>query len=94
MGQTGRSMAGGGERRRGTATYGGKWFKERARLSDERPIRAASFRQQSIQASCPPPPLWENTTLVRATRGGVCIFWNRGIWQFLFLVVCEDQVFL
>ena len=36
----------------GTAAYGGKGFKERARVSGERPIGAASFRQQYIQASC------------------------------------------
>ena len=40
----------------GTATYGGEAFKERTRVSAERPIGAASFRQQSMQASAPPPP--------------------------------------
>ena len=34
----------------GTATYGGNRFKE-GQVSGERPIRAASYRQQSIQAS-------------------------------------------
>ena len=41
----------------GTAAYGGKGFKERARVSGERPIGAASFRQQYIGASCPTPPI-------------------------------------
>ena len=39
-----------------TATDGGTGFEERIRASGERPIGAASFRQQSIQASCQPPP--------------------------------------
>ena len=39
----------------GTATDGGKVFQERTRVSGERPIGAAGFRQQSIQASCQPP---------------------------------------
>ena len=43
--QTGRSRALGGERPMGTATYGGKGFKERTRVTGERPIGAASFRQ-------------------------------------------------
>ena len=38
----------------GTAAYGGKGFKERTRVSGERPMGADSFRQQSIQASSPP----------------------------------------
>ena len=41
----------------GTTTYGGKGFKGRARVSGERPMGAASFGQQSIQASCQPAPL-------------------------------------
>ena len=42
----------------GAAAYGGKGFKERARVSGERPIGAASCRQQYNEASCqaPPPP--------------------------------------
>ena len=36
----------------GTATFGGKGLKERTRVSGERPMGAASFSQQSIQASC------------------------------------------
>ena len=42
----------------GTAAYGGKGFKGRAGESGKRPIGAASFRQQYIQASChlPCPP--------------------------------------
>ena len=58
IGQTGRSRAlgGGGERPMGTTTCGGKRSKERTCASGERPMGAASFRQQSIQASCQPPP--------------------------------------
>ena len=46
------------ERSMGNVAYRGKGFKERARVSDERPIGAASFRQHYIQASYqhPPPP--------------------------------------
>ena len=40
----------------GTAAYGGKGFKGRTGVSGERPIGAAQCRQQSIQASCQPPP--------------------------------------
>ena len=38
----------------GTATYGGKGFKEGPRVSGERPKGAARFTQQCKQASCPP----------------------------------------
>ena len=38
----------------GAAAYGGKRFKERARVSGERLIGAASCRQQHNQASCQP----------------------------------------
>ena len=38
----------------GTGAYGGKGFKERTRVSGERPIGGASFRQQSIYVSCHP----------------------------------------
>ena len=56
--QAGRGGALSGERPMGTATYGGKGFKERTGVSGERPTGAASFRQQSIQVSCQPrPPL-------------------------------------
>ena len=47
----------------GAAACRGKGFKERARVSGKRPMGAASFRQQCVQASCPhsheqaPPPL-------------------------------------
>ena len=47
--KTGRSRALGGQ-------YGGKRFKERTRVSGKRPTGAASFRKQSIQAPCQPPP--------------------------------------
>ena len=40
----------------GTAVYGEKGVKESTRGSGERPIGAASFRQQSIQASYQTPP--------------------------------------
>ena len=40
----------------GTATYGGKGFKERSRASGERPSGAASFRQQSTAGVMPTPP--------------------------------------
>ena len=39
----------------GGAAYGGKRFKERARVFGERPIGAASCRQQYIQESSPTP---------------------------------------
>ena len=38
----------------GTAAYRGKGFKEFTRVSSQRPVGAASFRQQSTQASCQP----------------------------------------
>ena len=44
-----------GERLMGTATDGGNVFKERTRVSGERPIVASGFRQQSVQASCQTP---------------------------------------
>ena len=40
----------------GAAAYGGKGFKGRARISGERPIGAASCRQQHNQVSFRPPP--------------------------------------
>ena len=39
----------------GTATYGGKGCKGRAAVSGERPIGAASCRQQHNQGSYQPP---------------------------------------
>ena len=36
----------------GTAAYGGKGFKGRSAVSGEKPIGAASCRQQRNQASC------------------------------------------
>ena len=55
IGQTGRVRAVGGEMPMGTATYRGQWFKERKRRSGERPIGAASFRQQSTAGVMPNP---------------------------------------
>ena len=40
----------------GAAAYGGRRFKERTRVSGERPIGAARCRQQYSPASCLPPP--------------------------------------
>ena len=40
----------------GAAADGGRGFKERARVSGEKPIGAARCRQQHNQASCQPPP--------------------------------------
>ena len=40
----------------GTAAYGGKGFNGRAEVSDERPVGAASCRQQHNQVSCQPHP--------------------------------------
>ena len=45
-----------------TTAYRGEWFKERTRVSGEKVsgerLKGASFKQQSTQASChPPPPL-------------------------------------
>ena len=39
----------------GATAYGGKRFRERARVSGERPIGAASYRQHYNQASCQTP---------------------------------------
>ena len=39
----------------GTATYGVQGLKEKTTGSGERPMDAASFGEQSIQASCQPP---------------------------------------
>ena len=50
-GKTGRARALSCERPMGTATCGGKGFTERTRVSGERPIGAASLRQQPMQAS-------------------------------------------
>ena len=47
----------GGERLMGAATSGGKGVKKGTRVSGERPVGAARFRQQCTQASSPPPPL-------------------------------------
>ena len=57
IGQAGRSRALGGEGPMGTPACGGRGFEGRAAVSGRRPIGAASFRQLSIQASTPPPPL-------------------------------------
>ena len=54
-GQAGRGRAQGGERPMGTAADGGKGFKGRAAVSGERPIGAASCRQQHNRASCQTP---------------------------------------
>ena len=51
-----RSRALGGEKPMCTAAYGGKGFKERTQVSGERPVGAASVRQESPQASCQAPP--------------------------------------
>ena len=40
----------------GTAAYGCKGFYGTAAVGGDRPIGAASCRQQHIQASCQPPP--------------------------------------
>ena len=40
----------------GAAAHGGRGFKGRAEVSGERPIGAASRRQQHNQVSCQPPP--------------------------------------
>ena len=45
---TGRTRRSRAERLMGTAAYGGKGVRERTRVGAERPISAASFRQQSI----------------------------------------------
>ena len=56
IGQAGRGRALGVERLMGTAAaYGGKGFKGGAAVSGERPIGAASWREQHNQVSCPPP---------------------------------------
>ena len=51
-----------GERPMGAAAYGGKGFRERARVSGERPMGAGSCRQQStagVMPTPPPPHPWE-----------------------------------
>ena len=54
IGQAGRAgRALGGEKLMGTATYGGKGFKQRTRVNGKRPIGAACFKQQYIQTSFP-----------------------------------------
>ena len=52
VGQAGKWRAQG--RPMGAATFGGKGFKERVRVSGERPIGATSCRQQYTQATCQP----------------------------------------
>ena len=42
----------GSERLMGATGYGGKGFKERARVSGKRPIGPASRKQQHKQAAC------------------------------------------
>ena len=54
IGQTGRGRALGGEGPLGTAAHGGRGFKERTRVSGERPIAATSFRRPSIWELPPP----------------------------------------
>ena len=54
----GRGRARGGERPMGTAPYGGKGFNGRAVVSRQRPVGAASCRQQHSQVSCQTPPQW------------------------------------
>ena len=56
IGRGGRGRAQGCGRLMGTAAYGGKGFRGRAAVSGDRPIGAASCRQQHNQASCQPPP--------------------------------------
>ena len=53
-GKTGRSRARGGDRQWAPLPTQGKGFKQRTRVSGDRPIRAPGFRQQTTQASCPP----------------------------------------
>ena len=57
------------------ATYGGKGFKGRTRVSGERPIGTTSFRQQSIQVSwhSPPPHTLFTPSLVPAHVGALQI---------------------
>ena len=53
IGQGGRGRPQGGERPMGTTAYGGKGSKGRARVSGDRPIGAASCRQeQHTMATC------------------------------------------
>ena len=54
-----RARASGAERPTGTATNGGKGFKERTEARSKRPTGAANFRLQSTQVPfmpTPPPP--------------------------------------
>ena len=46
IGHTMRGRAQGGERLMGAAAYGGKGFKERAQVSGQSPVSAASSRPQ------------------------------------------------
>ena len=58
----------------GAAAYGGRRFKERTRVSGERPIGAARCKQQYSAASCLPPPrgALKNSPGGRATIVCVC----------------------
>ena len=61
MGHTGRGRAQGAERPMGTATDGGKGFEGRAAVSGDRPVGAASCRQQHTRVSCQIPQLQPRT---------------------------------
>ena len=56
IGQGGRGRAQGGGRPKGTTADEGEGFKGRAAVSGERPMGAASCRQQHNHVSCQPPP--------------------------------------
>ena len=62
IGKTGRSRALGGERPSGAATCGGERVQGKDKGERERPVRAASFRQQSTPASTQPPQ-WKRPAL-------------------------------
>ena len=62
-------------------TCQGRGFMGAPRVSGERPIGAGSFRQQSSQAPCPPPPpchLHPPALLDRAVIRDPCFFFFSG----------------
>ena len=73
----------------GTAAYGGKGVKGRAADSGERPMGAASRRQQHNPASCPPPPKWKSTSLAWP---GLCTPLLRRLFLVALDLMAEEKV--
>ena len=75
----------------GAAAYGGKGFRERARVSGERPIGAASCRQQYNQASCQPPPPPRPTVCQSVAQCAALPAHRKRDVFFLWDFVCQDH---